>query len=157
MSLPRYSTVAMLSLATEVEELKIEALTPCFFSLYTWSSIRVTNGDTTRIALFLPSCAPLEMAGFGSTGSCHSQWAMGRQTNTSCSSYTPFTAASCSSFRHTPESPKRDREKETATRKVSSLPQLQLTRLTPPYIHDVVHTTDIQKIYGRIQNSMKME
>ena len=51
-SLPRHSTVALLSLATEVEELKIEALTPCFFSLYTWSTIRATNGDITRIALF---------------------------------------------------------------------------------------------------------
>ena len=35
MSLPRLSTVAMFSLATEVEEPKIEALTPCFFSMYT--------------------------------------------------------------------------------------------------------------------------
>ena len=34
LSLPRHSTVAMFSLATEVEELNIEALTLCFFSLY---------------------------------------------------------------------------------------------------------------------------
>ena len=79
LSLPRHSTVVMFSLATEVEEPKIEALTPslvprpsyhgvpvrgpgyeatltpCFFSMYTWSSIRATSGETTRIALLPPS------------------------------------------------------------------------------------------------------
>ena len=34
---------------------RIEALTPCFFIMYTWSSIRATSGETTRIALLPPS------------------------------------------------------------------------------------------------------
>ena len=103
-----------------VEEPKIEALTPCFFSMYTWSSIRATSGETTRIALLPPSLCSIRngRVWLHRLCSCHSLWA-GRRTHHVFHTLLLLLQVALPLGTHQ-RAPNRDREKEPASRKVSS-------------------------------------